>query len=316
MAGWTTRPAATRVALGVCVLVWGTTWAAIRVGLSGLPPFRGAAMRFGIAGALLLLVALVRGVPLGRARHERWLWLANGVLSFGAAYGTVYWAEQWVPSGLASVIFATFPLCMAAVAHLLLPGESLGRCSVGGIVVGFAGIVVIFSEDLTLLGGPGTPLAALVMLASPVVSALASVVVKRWGQGIHPLSLTSVPMLLGAAILWGLSLALEQGQPTVWTRATVGSLLYLALAGSAAVFLVYFWLLKKMQATRLSLIAYATPVLSVLVGVVFLGEQVTLTTVLGSVVVVLGVVLATRTAPIGSPAMDRGSKISPNPQKA
>ena len=282
------------VACSMCIFIWGTTWAAIRVGLSGIPPFRGAAMRFAIAGVLLLVLALVRRVPLGRAPMERWLWVINGTLSFSASYGTVYWAEQWVPSGLASIIFATFPLFVAALAHYMLPGESLRLPSVMGIVLGFCGIAVIFSEDLTLLGGPGTPLAAVVMLSSPVVSALASVMVKRWGQGIHPLSLTSVPMILGSVLLWSFSAVMERGMPTVWTTASVGSLIYLALAGSAVTFLLFFWLLQRMAATRLSLIAYITPVLSVLVGMIFMGEHATMITVLGSIIVVLGVVMASR----------------------
>jgi len=227
------------VACSMCILIWGTTWAAIRVGLTGIPPFRGAAMRFAIAGVLLLILALVRKVPLGKAPMERWLWVINGTLSFSASYGTVYWAEQWVPSGLASIIFATFPLFVAALAHYMLPGESLRLPSVLGIVLGFCGIAVIFSEDLTLLGGPGTPLAAVVMLSSPVVSALASVMVKRWGKGVHPLSLTSVPMIIGAVLLWGFSAVLERGLPTIWTAASLGSLIYLALAGSAVTFLLF-----------------------------------------------------------------------------
>ena len=101
---------AIRLAFLMCIAIWGTTWAAIRVGLSGVPPFTGAALRFAIAGTLLLALALLRRVPLGRTRREWWMWLVNGTLSFGASYGTVYWAEQWLPSGLASVIFATFPL--------------------------------------------------------------------------------------------------------------------------------------------------------------------------------------------------------------
>ncbi len=282
------------VACSMCILIWGTTWAAIRVGLSGIPPFRGAAMRFAIAGVLLLILALIRRVPLGKAPMERWLWVINGTLSFSASYGTVYWAEQWLPSGLTSIIFATFPLCVAALAHYWLPGENLRLPSVLGIMLGFCGIAVIFSEDLTMLGGPGTPLAAVVMLSSPVVSALGSVMVKRFGKGIHPLSLTSVPMIIGSVLLWIFSAALERGVPTVWTAASVGSLIYLALAGSAVTFLLYFWLLQRMEATRLSLIAYVTPVLSIIVGMVFMGEKATMITILGSAIVVAGVVMASR----------------------
>ena len=74
-------------------LIWGTTWAAIRIGLEGVPPFTGVAVRFAIAGTLLLVLALALGVRLGRGRHEKALWLANGILSFCLSYAIVYWSE-------------------------------------------------------------------------------------------------------------------------------------------------------------------------------------------------------------------------------
>ncbi|HMC82850.1 MAG TPA: DMT family transporter, partial [Candidatus Polarisedimenticolia bacterium] len=76
-------------------LIWGTTWAVIRVGLRGIPPFTGVALRFTIASLALLLVGLVTHVPLGRTPRERWLWLVNAALTFSTSYGVVYWSEQW-----------------------------------------------------------------------------------------------------------------------------------------------------------------------------------------------------------------------------
>jgi len=284
----------------LCTLIWGTTWAVIRVGLADMPPFKGAALRFALAGALLLVVALARRVPLGKTVREWALWLINGALSFGVSYGTVYWAEQWVPSGLAAVIFATFPLFIAVFAHFLLIGERLCVSSSGGIVLGFVGIAVIFSEDLALLGGPGTPMAVLVALFSPVSAALASVVVKKWGQDIHPLSLTSVPMLVGSILLALFAALLEKEKTIVWSGQALGSLLYLTVAGSVVTFLLYFWLLRRVEVIRLSLIAYATPVLAVLVGVILMDEQLTSRIVLGGAVVVFGIIITSRPAGMAS----------------
>ena len=127
-------PARILVTFIVLTLIWGTTWAIIRVGLEGIPPFTGVALRFAIAGAVLLVLARRAGIPLGRMRTERRLWIVNAVLSFCVSYGVVYWAEQWLPSGLASVLFATFPLWVALLAHLALPAERLGRGLTKGVV--------------------------------------------------------------------------------------------------------------------------------------------------------------------------------------
>jgi len=282
------------LAVSACIAIWSTTWAVIRIGLEHVPPFTGAALRFALAGAILLGVALARRVPLGRTARERWLWLVNGTLNFAASYGIVYWAEQWVPSGLTAIIFSSFPLFLALIAHVMLPGEQLNPRSTGGVMLGFAGIAVIFSEDFALLGGPGVARGAIVMLGSPVACAIASAAVKRWGADIPPLSLTSVPMLICAAILGALALLLEGARPVTWTGQAVGALLYLSLAGSAVTFMLYFWLLRRMEATRLSLIAYVVPVLALFVGIVFMAEPATPRTYIGAAVVVAGVALASR----------------------
>jgi drug/metabolite transporter (DMT)-like permease len=276
------------------VLIWGTTWAAIRVGLRGIPPITGVALRFGIASAVLLAFVPVLGVKLGRSRRERRLWLSNTLLTFVIAYGVLYWAEQWVPSGLASVLFATFPLFVALLAHVVLPGERLTLGSAAGVLIGFAGVAVIFSEDFRALGGPKVAVAAAILLVSPVSAALGSVLVKRWGEGIHPLSISAVPMGITALVMGSLALVVEADRVVSFDTPSVLALLYLALVGSALPFTLYFWLLEYQPATRLALINYATPVLAVAVGSVFLDEPVTLHVVLGTALVIAGVAVAVR----------------------
>jgi drug/metabolite transporter (DMT)-like permease len=283
-----------------CVLIWGTTWAAIRFSLESFPPFLGASLRFALAAVLLLAYARIRGVRLGREPQEQRLWWINGLLSFAATYGIVYWAEQWVPSGLASVLFATFPMFVAVLAHFFLPGERLAPLGSGGVLLGFVGVAVIFSEDLAALGGAELSLAAWVLLLSPVAAALGSVAAKRWGRGLPALSLSGPPMAIGAVILGMIGALVERS--AVWpadpswqpTGASVVAMLYLGVVGSALVFGLYFWLLQHLTATRTSLIAYLSPVVAVAVGTLFLGEPLTPRLVLGALVVLVGTALASQ----------------------
>ena len=274
--------------------IWGTTWAVIRIGLRGVPPFTGVAVRFAIAGALLLALAPAFGVRLGRGRHEPALWLANGLLSFCISYSVVYWSEQYIPSGLAAVLFATYPLFVGALAHFLLPGERLRPIAVVGMLLGFAGVGVIFSDDLALLGGEQVRHAALVMLASPLVSAVASVAVKRWGSGVPPLSLAAVPMLMTGVVMGGVAVAVERGRPIVVDASSVGAVLYLAILGSAVTFTVYYWLLANMKATRLALMSYLIPIVAVAVGALLFDEPLRPRLLAGSALVLAGVVVVSR----------------------
>lgn len=279
----------------ILVVVWGTTWAAIRIGLEGIPPFTGAAMRFGIGAAVLLVAAWMLKLPLGRSRRERWLWLINGLLSFTASYGIVYWAEQFVPSGLTSIIFATFPLFTVILAHFFLPAERMTPGAFVGTLIGFAGVSMVFSEDFSALSAdPRIVPAIAILLLSPLAVAVTQVAIKRWGGGIHPISLTAVPMVIATLVLGVLAWLFERDRPLVFTPATVGSVLYLSVIGSAFVFWLYYWLLDRVQARRVSLIAYVTPLVAVALGTVLFDEPLTPRIVLGGLGVVAGVALATR----------------------
>ncbi len=273
--------------------IWGTTWSVIQIGLQGVPPFTGVAIRFAISGALLLGLAWARGIRLGRTRRERRLWWANGLLGFAVTYGVVYWAEQWVPSGLAAVLFAIYPLVVAILAHFFLTSERLHPREVVGVLLGFSGVGMIFLEDFSALGGSQVAVGALVLLLSPLASGAASVSIKRWGQGIHPFSIAAVPMLIAAGAMAILALVLERDASITWDQTSVLALLYLSIAGSALTFSLYFWLLSHLPAKRLALIAYLIPVVAVGVGVLR-GEPFTLHTLAGSAVVVFGVALAVR----------------------
>jgi drug/metabolite transporter (DMT)-like permease len=286
-----TRPLAAAT-LTLLVAIWGTTWAAIRIGLQGIPPLTGVALRFGLAGVLLWLTALALGLRGERLRAPVPLWVAHGLLTFGVSYGLVYWAEQWVPSGLAAVLFATVPLFVAVLAHVALPGERLRPLAALGLALGFFGVAVVFSEDFAALIGPRVAFAGAVMLLAPLSSAVSQIVVKRWGTSIHPVPLNAGAMVIAAACVGLLAAVVEGDRPVVFTPATVGSLLYLAVIGTAITFTLYFWLLRHMKATTLSLIAYTIPLVALVVGAAAFDEPVTWRVLAGAGLVIGGTALA------------------------
>jgi drug/metabolite transporter (DMT)-like permease len=236
-------------------------------------------------------ISATAGLP--PARPWR-VWLVNAAFTFVIPYGVLYWAEQWVPSGLAAVLFATSPLWVALAAHLMLPGERLRAPTVAGVLVGFAGVALIFSDDLRALGGPRVAGAAAVLLIAPLTSSFGVVAVKRWGAGLHPLSIAAVPMALTAAVMGLVAWAAENGRPVRFDATSVSALLYLALCGSALTFALYFWLLRRLPATTLSLINYLTPIVALLIGGAALGESFSARTLAGSALVVGGVAAAMR----------------------
>ncbi len=263
----TPGPALKFATLAFLVTVWGTTWAAVRISLRGFPPFTGVALRFAIAAVILVAIARATGTPLAAAnsRDRRLRWV-HAVLTFCVSYGIVFWAEQYIPSGLTSVLFATFPLIVAVMAHFALPGERMTASISAGTVLGFAGIATIFSEDFDRVGGQSVFVASLVMLASPFVAAISTVAVKKWGEDIRPVSFNAVAIIYAAVIMGAVAAATERHKIIVPERWPVLAILYMAVVGTAITFPLYFWLLKHMQARRLALIGYGTPVVALLLG--------------------------------------------------
>lgn len=278
----------------VLVVIWGTTWAAIRISLEGFPPLTGLAMRFAIATVILASVSRFLGI-----RHQpsprRWaIWVTQATLAFCVAFGIVYWGEQWVPSGLTSVLFSTMPLFVVLFAFVSLPEERLGAWGILGMVMGFGGVAVIFSDDLSALGGPMVQKAAALMLLAPICSAVVQVVVKRWGKGIHALSLAVMPLAIATLILTPTAWYLEGHLGWGWHLKPTLAMLYLAIFGTSVTFGLYYWLLQQASATATSLITYCTPIFAVALGTTLFDEPLTLRIVLGSLLVLSGVGMALR----------------------
>ena len=132
---------------GLLVAIWSSTWVAIKVGLEDTPPLLGAGVRFGLAGVGLLVLARLRGRPLCT---DRVLAAVLGVLPFAGTYGLIYGGEQYVPSGLAAVLFGVLPIYVALLASVALHDEPLRARLFAGVGLALAGLVVAFGEGVAL----------------------------------------------------------------------------------------------------------------------------------------------------------------------
>ena len=133
---------------------------------------------------------------------------------------------------------------------------------------------------------------AAILLVAPFVSAIANVAAKRWGHDVHPISLAAVPMGLTAVLMGAFALVVERNRPILPDVRAWAALVYLAIFGSAVTFSLYYWLMRHLPVTRVSLIAYLTPMLAVVIGTLWLHEPLTRRLGAGSGLVLAGVALA------------------------
>jgi putative membrane protein PagO len=285
----------------VC-LIFSTTWLAIRIGLDDFRPLGSAGLRFLVAFPILLAYAFARKLPWPRTARDWVIPLGLALSMFTVPYALIYFGEMTVPSGLAAVLFAVHAIFVATLAHFVLHDEPLTAMRVTGILVGFAGVVLVFWERLH---GHHSWLGEAAILACAAIQAVSSVVVRRTQKGLHPVVLSSIGCGIAAALLLGASFLFEGGPVIRLTAAGIGAILYLAVFGSVIAFSLTIRLIHELGANRVAMTVYVTPIAALVWGNLFRGETLGGRLLLGTALVVVGVWLASRVplhASAGSPA--------------
>ncbi|MBI4546704.1 MAG: DMT family transporter [Ignavibacteriae bacterium] len=271
-------------------LIWGSTWLAIKVGLDSVPPCYGVAIRFTVAITILLVILRIRREKFVSDQASILSYTALGVLSFSFPFALVYWSEQHIASGLASILFAVYPFVVAIGSHLFIPSEPLTLPKIIGIILGFTGIVVIFWSDIHI-GGTAT-LAMGAILLSTIMQGTSLIIIKRISTHLSPIILTLGGMIIGTIIMYLMAFLFEDFSEIKLDDKGLGSILYLGTLGTVVTFIVYFWLLKRVQVVYLSLVSLVTPVLAVILGTVFLDEKLSPRVFTGAGLVLIGILIA------------------------
>ena len=269
--------------------IWGSTWLFIKLGLADLPPITFAAIRFVISCAILFPLVWLRHLSLPKTRGEWILLVGTGVLSFSLNYGLVFWAEQYITSGLAALLQAMLPAFGLILAHIHVPAERITWVKIAGVILGVCGVGVVFSNQLEISGR--LALAGCVgMVLSAFFAAYSNVLVKTYGRNLNPGVIAAFQMFFGLIplLLYGITL---EGNPLSfrWTTIAVLSLLYLAVVGSVVAFLLYYWLMQNMDVTKTMLISLVTPVVAVILGMIVLDEQLSWRTLVGGAMIIAGI---------------------------
>jgi drug/metabolite transporter (DMT)-like permease len=282
-----------RVALAFFAIyvLWGTTFLAIRIAVQELPPLFAAGIRFFIAGIVLYGFLSFRGKP--QPTRVQWRNLAIiGLLMFVAEYGPLFWAEKYIPSGIASLLAATLPLITMVLEVFILREQRFRLRLMVSTVVGFLGVGVLLVKN----GGQHIPiLPCIAILAGATTWSLGSVLNRSLDLPESKPLTAGAAMALGGGMLLLLSALFGEMRPTphVSLRAAL-ALLYLIFFGSLLAFTAYVWLLARMPATRVASHAYVNPIVAVALGYFFAGEVITMRTLVGAVLIIASVFLILR----------------------
>jgi drug/metabolite transporter (DMT)-like permease len=300
------------LAFAAIYLIWGSTYLAIRYAIETMPPFLMAGARFFSAGLLLFAVMLLRERERPQPVHWRSAAIIGGLLLLGGN-GAVVWAEQRVPSGVASLFVATVPLWVAVFGRTR-PDPRV----IGGIVLGFLGIAVLLGPAAIGGGEPIDPLGAGVVLAGALSWAIGSLYSRKAPSPRSPLLAVAMQMMMG-----GLLQLLAGTLSGEWDRVRLDrvsqvsfySFLYLLFFGSLVGYTAYVWLLRRVAPSKAATYAYVNPIVAVLLGWGLGGEALGFRTMVAACVIVAAVVLITSRGSDRA-AVPKGEKDPGSPHRA
>lgn len=277
------------LAYAIVSIVWGSTYLAIRVGVQEMPPFWMAGVRFMVAGLLLGGYALATGRRLPRD-PGLWSWMIlTGLLILGVAVGIMFWAEQYIDSGLAALLTGISPILMAVYGSFGVEGDRLTPALMSGLVVSLVGVGILVDPQWATADG-GLQFAAvgsIVLIGGPAWSG-GSVLAKRRLKGVAPLVSASVHSLSAGVFLLFIDWVYRGGSwPTASPEAWI-SLLYLIVFGSIIAYSAYVYLLTHMAPARAGTFTYINPVVAVFLGWAILSEAVTWRLLVGGIIILSG----------------------------
>lgn len=273
--------------------VWGSTWLVIKIGLRDLPPLWFGGIRMALACALIAPFAFAQGRQGARGKGRLIAW--SGFLQIGVNYACVFVAEQWIESGLAAMLFATFPVFVGLFAHFMLENEPVTRKTAASAALGLLGVAVIEAPALTTLFSIQTrPLlagSALILLAS-LTAAYANVFNKKHLSNVPAAWNVWLQTLSGSVLLLFLAALFERGAPLRWTPTSVSALVYLSVFGTVLPFAGLFWLLHRVPVSVIGTIPVVDTVIAVVLGSLVLGETFSLRVLAGAALILVAVLLA------------------------
>ena len=283
------------LAFGLVYVFWGSTYLGIRVAIEHIGPELMTGIRFPVAGIIMLAACALAGRHVAISGRGFLRQGIIGVLLLSITNVTLAWAEQYIRTGLASLLVASIPIWFLVIDTWILRGERLSARGLVGLALGAVGTVVLLWPKLIApTGGRRMELfASVCLMASSLVWAVGSVLSRRWQGSMDAFTATGWQMSIGGFLNLGIAFLLGEPAKAQWTMRGLGAIAYLVVFGSLVGYTAYIWLLKNVPTSKVGTYAYVNPVIAVFLGWYFLGERVDGYIAAGTAIIIVAVALAT-----------------------
>ena len=295
-ASTTTQLRNDRVGIGAALLallaafLWGGNQPFIKIGLSGMPPLAMAAARFAVGLVVVAAAAAVAGVSLRVGRSDRLKLFGLSAL-FILQIALLNQGTLLSSASRTSILISSHPFFIALFCHVLVPGDRLTLPKVVGIVMAFAGMLLIFGEAVPI-GDQGRYLwGDLLVFGSAVLLGLRQVVMKRLMRDMHPYAVLFWQSMLSLPVFCVLAFVLEKEAAWNLTGPVIGAVLYQGIVVAGLCFILWSFLLRRHSASRLGIFGFATPILGVVLSVVLLQDGVSVQLISSMLLVAAGIAI-------------------------
>ena len=285
------------VAFATVYIVWGSTYFFIQIAIGTIPPFLMGAMRFLIAGLIMLGWTKLRGEKIFVINDIKHAAISGGLMLF-IGTGAVIWVEQYLPSAMVAIMVSTGPLWFILLDKPNWTKNFKSSSTIGGLILGFAGIILLFSENVISAfstTGNQHELAGVIILVIGSIAWAGGSLYSKYHSASGSVSVNIAWQMLAAGIAFIPGSFLRgEVQQLNWSSISTDawlSLGYLVFFGSIAGFGAYVWLLQVRSATQVSTHSYVNPVVAVLLGVFFANEHISLLQILGLVIILVSVLM-------------------------
>lgn len=275
--------------LYICI-IWGTTFLVIRIGITHYPPLLFAGVRQVLAGAILIPMALSAGRKADWTKANVLRQMLIGFLMLTVGNGGVTWAELYIPSGIAALLCALMPIVAVLLNLASSSREKLNTSIVSGMLLGVAGVALIFRQSLADLANPRYLGGMIVTILGTSGWALGSTISKRHSSAINPLFNSGLQLAFGGVFMLLLSpLTDDYSNIDVFNTDGLLALAYLVLLGSVIAYSAYMFALKNLPVGIATIYAYINPLIAVVAGYFFLSEPLNVYIALAFVAIVSSV---------------------------
>lgn len=285
--------------LAVCIL-WGTTYLAIKIGVTDLPPMLFAGIRWTIAGPLFLLIISFKKYPM--PKKEELVPLAiMGISLIGVTNGLVVVAEQWLPSGLTALLITTMPFWVILFELLFPPHLKMNWLMVAGLMLGFIGVAILFVGDAGYIFQGEYLLGVLAILVGVISWAGGSLYSKNRKISSHPLVSAGFQMFFAGVAQSTVGLILGEASEFEFTRNSFLAFTYLLFIGGMVGYVSYIYAISHLRVSFVATYSYINPIIALFLGWLVLDETIDLSIVLSAVMVLLGIAMVNKGAMKASP---------------